>query len=140
MVKKASLKIALSLLKLTLLEDMEDTRKYLARELRRQCNRIHLLSLSFFFFDEYEGIEVAWNQVKLRNFTRNPEELEKFFREIHLLKTLNHQNIMRFYTSWVDTDNLSINFVTELFTSGTLRQYRLRHRRVNIKAVKQWCN
>ncbi|CAH8308526.1 unnamed protein product [Eruca vesicaria subsp. sativa] len=90
-------------------------------------------------FDEYEGIEVAWNQVKLRNFTRNPEELEKFFREIHLLKTLNHQNIMRFYTSWVDTDNLSINFVTELFTSGTLRQYRLRHRRVNIKAVKQWC-
>ncbi|XP_013647915.1 serine/threonine-protein kinase WNK2 isoform X2 [Brassica napus] len=90
-------------------------------------------------FDEYEGIEVAWNQVKLRNFTRNPEELEKFFREIHLLKTLNHQNIMRFYTSWVDTDNLSINFVTELFTSGTLRRYRLRHRRVNIKAVKQWC-
>ncbi|CAF1931240.1 hypothetical protein Bca4012_073214 [Brassica carinata] len=90
-------------------------------------------------FDEYEGIEVAWNQVKLRNFTRNPEQLDKFFREIHLLKTLNHQNIMRFYTSWVDTDNLSINFVTELFTSGTLRQYRLRHRRVNIKAVKQWC-
>ncbi|XP_010488267.1 PREDICTED: serine/threonine-protein kinase WNK2 [Camelina sativa] len=88
-------------------------------------------------FDEYEGIEVAWNQVKLRNFTRNPEELEKFFREIHLLKTLNHQNIMKFYTSWVDTHNLSINFVTELFTSGTLRQ--LRHRRVNIKAVKQWC-
>ncbi|KAG7626197.1 Protein kinase-like domain superfamily [Arabidopsis thaliana x Arabidopsis arenosa] len=90
-------------------------------------------------FDEYEGIEVAWNQVKLRNFTRNPEELEKFFREIHLLKTLNHQNIMKFYTSWVDTNNLSINFVTELFTSGTLRQYRLRHRRVNIRAVKQWC-
>ncbi|CAH2053025.1 unnamed protein product [Thlaspi arvense] len=90
-------------------------------------------------FDEYEGIEVAWNQVKLRNFTRNPEELEKFFREIHLLNTLNHQNIMKFYTSWVDTNNLSINFVTELFTSGTLRQYRLRHRRVNIKAVKQWC-
>ncbi|KFK39534.1 hypothetical protein AALP_AA3G256700 [Arabis alpina] len=90
-------------------------------------------------FDEYEGIEVAWNQVKLRNFTRNPEELEKFFREIHLLKTLSHQNIMKFYTSWVDTNNLSINFVTELFTSGTLRQYRLRHRRVNIKAVKQWC-
>ncbi|CAN7011734.1 unnamed protein product [Brassica rapa subsp. trilocularis] len=90
-------------------------------------------------FDEYEGIEVAWNQVKLRNFTRNPEELEKFFREIHLLKTLNHQNIMKFYTSWVDTNNLAINFVTELFTSGTLRQYRLRHRRVNIKAVKQWC-
>ncbi|XP_010532539.1 PREDICTED: serine/threonine-protein kinase WNK2 isoform X2 [Tarenaya hassleriana] len=70
---------------------------------------------------------------------RNPEDLEKFYREIHLLKTLNHPNIMKFYTSWVDTSNLSINFVTELFTSGTLRQYRLRHRRVNIRAVKHWC-
>ncbi|KAL9317433.1 hypothetical protein ACSQ67_013950 [Phaseolus vulgaris] len=46
---------------------------------------------------------------------------------------------MKFYTSWVDTANRHINFVTEMFTSGTLRQYRLKHRRVNIRAVKHWC-
>eukprot|EP00257_Ricinus_communis_P015565 XP_015573513.1 probable serine/threonine-protein kinase WNK9 isoform X3 [Ricinus communis] len=46
---------------------------------------------------------------------------------------------MKFYTSWVDTANRNINFVTEMFTSGTLRQYRLKHRRVNIRAVKHWC-
>lgn len=84
--KKASLKIALSSLKLTRQEDMEEyysselkrlyfviigfdffflvldsTRKYLARELRRQCNRIHLLSLSFFgttFFFVWSGTNV----------------------------------------------------------------------------------
>ncbi|KAJ6737446.1 SERINE/THREONINE-PROTEIN KINASE WNK1 [Salix viminalis] len=90
-------------------------------------------------FDEYEGIEVAWNQVKLYDFLQSSEDLERLYCEIHLLKTLKHKNIMKFYTSWVDTANRNINFVTEMFTSGTLRQYRLKHKRVNIRAVKQWC-
>ncbi|THU69933.1 hypothetical protein C4D60_Mb08t19630 [Musa balbisiana] len=90
-------------------------------------------------FDEYEGIEVAWNQVKLYDFLQSPENLERLYCEIHLLKTLKHKNIMKFYTSWVDTSERNINFVTELFTSGTLRQYRQKHRRVNIRAVKHWC-
>lgn len=73
-------------------------------------------------FDEYEGIEVAWNQVKLYDFLQSPEDLEMLYSEIHLLKTLKHNNIMKFYTSWVDMVNRNINFVTEMFTSGTLRQ------------------
>ncbi|KAM7259601.1 hypothetical protein ACFE04_015342 [Oxalis oulophora] len=46
---------------------------------------------------------------------------------------------MKFYTSWVDPANRNINFVTEMFTSGTLRQYRLKHKKLNISAVKNWC-
>ncbi|XP_052194466.1 LOW QUALITY PROTEIN: probable serine/threonine-protein kinase WNK9 [Diospyros lotus] len=91
-------------------------------------------------FDEYEGIEVAWNQVKLYDFLQSPEDLERLYCEIHLLKTLKHQNIMKFYSSWVDTANRNINFVTEMFTSGTLKQYREKHKRVNIRAVKHWCS
>ncbi|KAL5995113.1 Serine/threonine-protein kinase wnk1 [Asimina triloba] len=90
-------------------------------------------------FDEYEGIEVAWNQVKLHDFLKSPEDLERLYSEIHLLKTLKHKNIMKFYTSWVDTANRNINFVTEMFTSGTLRQYRQKHKKVNIRVVKSWC-
>ncbi|GAB2277562.1 Serine/threonine-protein kinase wnk1 [Dionaea muscipula] len=90
-------------------------------------------------FDEFQGIEVAWNQVKLNDFLQSPEDLERLYCEIHLLKTLKHKNIMKFHTSWVDTAKSNINFVTEMFTSGTLRQYRLKHRRVNIRAVKHWC-
>ncbi|KAH0856174.1 hypothetical protein HID58_084435 [Brassica napus] len=90
-------------------------------------------------FDEYEGIEVAWNQVKLYDFLQSPQELERLYCEIHLLKTLKHKSIMKFYTSWVDTKNRNINFITEMFTSGNLRQYRLKHKRVNIRAVKHWC-
>ncbi|XP_072951523.1 probable serine/threonine-protein kinase WNK1 [Typha angustifolia] len=90
-------------------------------------------------FDEYEGIEVAWNQVKLYDFLQSPEDLERLYCEIHLLKTLKHKNIMKFYTSWVDISKRNINFITEMFTSGTLRQYRQKHRKVNIRAVKNWC-
>ncbi|KAL8105116.1 putative serine/threonine-protein kinase WNK9 isoform X2 [Apium graveolens] len=90
-------------------------------------------------FDEYEGIEVAWNQVKLFDFLQSPEDLERLYCEIHLLKTLKHCNIMKFYTSWVDAANRNINFVTEMFTSGTLRQYRQKHKNVNIRALKHWC-
>lgn len=78
---------------------------------------------SYRAFDEYEGIEVAWNQVKLHDFLQRPEDLERLCCEIHLLKTLKHPSIMKFYTSWVDTANRNINFVTEMFTSGTLKQY-----------------
>ncbi|GAA0169359.1 non-receptor serine/threonine protein kinase [Lithospermum erythrorhizon] len=90
-------------------------------------------------FDEYEGIEVAWNQVKLHSFLHSPEDLERLYCEIHLLRTLEDKNIMKFYTSWVDMENRNINFVTEMFTSGTLRQYRQKHKNVNIRAVKHWC-
>ncbi|KAK1398108.1 Serine/threonine-protein kinase WNK1 [Heracleum sosnowskyi] len=87
-------------------------------------------------FDDYEEIEVAWNQVKLFDFLQSPEDRERMYCKIHLLKTLKHSNIMKFYTSWVDPSNRNINFVTEMFTSGTLRQYRQRHKNVNIRALK----
>lgn len=85
------------------------------------------LFLFYFFsyraFDELEGIEVAWNQVKVADVLRNPEDLERLYSEVHLLKTLKHKNIIKFYSSWVDTKNDNINFITEIFTSGTLRQW-----------------
>nr|GEZ45480.1 probable serine/threonine-protein kinase WNK9 [Tanacetum cinerariifolium] len=90
-------------------------------------------------FNEYEGIEVSWNQVKLYDFLQSPEDLERLYCEIHLLKTLKHNNIMKFYTSWVDIVNRNMNFVTEMFTSGTLRQYRQKYKRVNLRAIKHWC-
>ncbi|KVH98919.1 Protein kinase, catalytic domain-containing protein, partial [Cynara cardunculus var. scolymus] len=51
-------------------------------------------------FDELEGIEVAWNQIKFSDFLRNPDELERLYSEVHLLKTLKHKNIIKFYNSW----------------------------------------
>ncbi|KAI4343699.1 hypothetical protein L6164_011017 [Bauhinia variegata] len=89
-------------------------------------------------FDELEGIEVAWNQVKVADLLRKSEDLERLHSEVHLLKTLKHKNIIKFYNSWVDTKNDSINFITEIFTSGTLRQYRKKHKCVDLRALKKW--
>ncbi|KAJ6809341.1 putative serine/threonine-protein kinase WNK3 isoform X1 [Iris pallida] len=89
-------------------------------------------------FDELEGIEVAWNQVKVADVLRNSEDLERLYSEVHLLKTLKHKNIIKFYNSWVDTKHDHINFITEVFTSGNLRQYRKKHKHVDLRALKNW--
>ena len=73
-------------------------------------------------FDEVEGIEVAWNQVRVQDLPQNSEEAERLYSEVHLLKTLKHKNIIKFYNSWVDSKTKNVNFITEIFTSGTLRQ------------------
>ncbi|KAG8377116.1 hypothetical protein BUALT_Bualt09G0135000 [Buddleja alternifolia] len=89
-------------------------------------------------FDEVQGMEVAWNQVKLDNVFKSPDQLQRLYSEVHLLKTLNHDSIMKFRTSWIDVDRRTFNFITEMFTSGTLREYRKRYARVNIRAIKDW--
>ncbi|XP_010906946.1 probable serine/threonine-protein kinase WNK3 isoform X1 [Elaeis guineensis] len=89
-------------------------------------------------FDELEGMEVAWNQVKVADVLRNSDDLERLYSEVHLLKTLKHKNIIKFYNSWVDTKHDNINFITEVFTSGTLRQYRKKHKHVDVRALKNW--
>lgn len=72
--------------------------------------------------DEVLGIEVAWNQARIKDVLRSPDQLQRLYSEVHLLSTLNHDSIIRFYTSWIDTNQRTFNFITELFTSGTLRQ------------------
>ncbi|KAF4384521.1 hypothetical protein F8388_003828 [Cannabis sativa] len=89
-------------------------------------------------FDEVDGIEVAWNQVKINDVLRSPEDLEKLYSEVHLLKSLKHENIIKLYHSWVDDEHKTINMITELFTSGNLRQYRKIHKNIDVKAIKNW--
>ncbi|KAH6814481.1 with no lysine kinase 4 [Perilla frutescens var. frutescens] len=88
--------------------------------------------------DELLGMEVAWNQIRLVDLLQSPEDLQRLYSEVHLLSTLNHASIIRFYTSWIDVENRTFNFITEMFTSGTLRQYRAKYKRVNIRAIKIW--
>ncbi|KAL0450925.1 UNVERIFIED_CONTAM: putative serine/threonine-protein kinase WNK5 [Sesamum latifolium] len=89
-------------------------------------------------FDELLGMEVAWNQVKLNDVFGSPEELQRLYSEVHLLKSLNHDSIMRSRASWIDVERRTFNFITEMFTSGTLREYRKKYKRVNIRAIKDW--
>nr|TKR97652.1 serine/threonine-protein kinase WNK8 isoform X3 [Populus alba] len=88
-------------------------------------------------FDEVDGIEVAWNQVDIEDVLQSSQQLERLYSEVHLLKSLKHENIIKFYNSWVDDKNKTINMITELLTSGNLRQYRKKHKTADMKAIKK---
>ncbi|CAH8310287.1 unnamed protein product [Eruca vesicaria subsp. sativa] len=89
-------------------------------------------------FDEVDGIEVAWNLVSIEDVMQMPGQLERLYSEVHLLKSLKHDNIIKLFNSWVDEKTKTINMITELFTSGSLRLYRKKHRKVDPKAIKNW--
>lgn len=89
-------------------------------------------------FDQEEGIEVAWNQVRLKNFSKDPSAIDRLFSETQLLAKLQNDYIITLYRVWRDTERNTLNFITEVCTSGNLREYRSRHRHVSIKALKKW--
>ncbi|KAK8650597.1 hypothetical protein V6N13_140229 [Hibiscus sabdariffa] len=89
-------------------------------------------------FDEVDGIEVAWNQVRIDDVLRTPEDLEKLYSEVHILRSLKNENIVKLHNSWVDDKKKTVNMITELFTSGSLRIYRKKHKHVDMKAIKNW--
>ncbi|XP_068642889.1 probable serine/threonine-protein kinase WNK11 [Aristolochia californica] len=89
-------------------------------------------------FDQEEGIEVAWNQVKLRNFSDDRTVIDRLFSEVRLLRKLKHPNIIHLYNVWTDDEHNTLNFITEVCTSGNLREYRKKHRHVSVKALKKW--
>ncbi|CAN1347922.1 Probable serine/threonine-protein kinase WNK11 [Linum perenne] len=89
-------------------------------------------------FDQEEGIEVAWNQVRLRNFIEDPVLINRLHSEVKLLRALKNQYIIVCYSVWLDEEHTNLNFITEICTSGNLRNYRKKHRHVSLKALKKW--
>lgn len=88
-------------------------------------------------FDRVQGIEVAWNQIRLSDSLKHPLR-SRLFSEIAVLGKLKHRNIMTFYTSWLDDQHRTVNFITEYFHSGTLRRHRLSHKCITMKVLKRW--
>ncbi|EXC34912.1 putative serine/threonine-protein kinase WNK11 [Morus notabilis] len=89
-------------------------------------------------FDQKEGIEVAWNQVRLGRFSEDPSLINRIHSEVQLLRSLKNKYIITCYSAWKDEERNTINFITEVCTSGNLREYRKKHRHVSIKALKKW--
>ncbi|KAA8524819.1 hypothetical protein F0562_011242 [Nyssa sinensis] len=89
-------------------------------------------------FDQEEGRDVAWNQVRLRNFSDDPSVIKRLHSEIGLLQSLKNDHIIVLYSYWEDKERSTLNFITEACTSGSLRDFRKKHRHVSIKALKKW--
>ncbi|KAI3896642.1 hypothetical protein MKX03_024691 [Papaver bracteatum] len=89
-------------------------------------------------FDRENGMEVAWNQTKLNHVFESFDAIQRLYSEVHLLNTLKHDSIIHFHKFWVDTEHRTFNFITEMLTSGNLRQYIKKYKNVDVKAVKKW--
>ena len=76
---------------------------------------------------------MAWNQIRMNELVSTKEDRDRLFAEIRVLKQLKHKNIMTFHDSWLEKQGYTVNFITELFTSGTLRQY------VSNSSRLDWC-
>ncbi|KAK4745307.1 hypothetical protein SAY87_011619 [Trapa incisa] len=89
-------------------------------------------------FDQEEGTEVAWNQVRMANFCDDMTFINRLYSEVQLLSSLKNRYIIVCHNVWKDEERNMLNFITEVCTSGNLRNYRKKHRHVSIKALKKW--
>nr|CAG4718071.1 unnamed protein product [Naegleria fowleri] len=71
-------------------------------------------------YDTEEGIEVAWNQIKLTGVALSQKK--KMLQEISILGQVKHPSIMEIYDSWETDDGEYLIFITELMSSGTLKE------------------
>ncbi|KAG0061677.1 hypothetical protein BGZ90_003441 [Linnemannia elongata] len=93
--------------------------------------------------DLEEGNEVAWNQLRFDHLSKR--EAQKILSEIEILQSIRNDHIINFYASWstpaTHTGGERIVFITELMSSGTLKQYLKKTLKgaLKPKVVKSWC-
>uniref|UniRef100_A0A7S4J5M1 non-specific serine/threonine protein kinase n=1 Tax=Odontella aurita TaxID=265563 RepID=A0A7S4J5M1_9STRA len=87
-------------------------------------------------YDTIEGIEVAWNEVNLSGVPKS--ERSRIVNEVRLLERLHHNNIISFHGSWVNRELEQVIFVTEILSSGTLKQFINKVQIVRWKIAKRW--
>ncbi|KAF7146512.1 hypothetical protein RHSIM_Rhsim04G0117200 [Rhododendron simsii] len=92
--------------------------------------------VSYKGFDVVDGMEITWNKLYGNDLSNAAEQVEK--RLDSLLKPLRHKNIIKSYRTWVDHESGSINVITRSFTSGNLREFRRKHRSVDVIVIKNW--
>ncbi|KAG0248135.1 Serine/threonine-protein kinase wnk4 [Mortierella polycephala] len=92
--------------------------------------------------DQEEGVEVAWNQLRIDHLTK--KEAQKILSEIEILQSIRNDHIINFYASWstkAPNGGERVVFVTELMSSGTLKQYLKKTLKgaLKPKVLKSWC-
>ncbi|KAJ1658575.1 hypothetical protein IWQ61_002198 [Dispira simplex] len=92
-------------------------------------------------FDHEEGVEVAWNEIKVDHLRR--QDRRKIWSEISILKTLRHDSVINLFHAWTAMNQHGIEniyFVTELMSSGTLRQFIKKTKGpIKPRVLKNWC-
>lgn len=86
------------------------------------------------------GVHVAWCELQDKRWSKT--DRKRFKEEAEMLKELQHPNILRFFDYWEEEGphrQKIIVLITELMTSGTLKTYLGRFKKLNLKVLKNWC-
>ena len=88
-------------------------------------------------FDTQIGIDVAWSKITAKSNRLSEGQLQAAVSDMQKGLDLEHPNVIKCFKCWEDEEQQEINLITELFTSGNLRQYRTQHKNLDIKAIKR---
>jgi WNK lysine deficient protein kinase len=89
-------------------------------------------------FDERRGVDVAWSKIEADDNHLSRDQMHRAVEEMSAGLGLEHPHVIKSFQCWEDTQAGCINMVTEFFTSGNLREYRRKHKSLDIKAMKKW--
>jgi len=92
-------------------------------------------------FDTNDALEVAWNKLHVDRLPA--AEVAKVETEVALLRAVSHRNIINLYAFWRGPETTgrpaSMDFITELMSSGTLKQYLKRSKSIKLRVIRRWC-
>ncbi|KAJ3345447.1 Serine/threonine-protein kinase wnk8 [Entophlyctis luteolus] len=91
-------------------------------------------------YDEDEGVEVAWNQLRVDHL--GSREAKRILSEIQILKSMRSENVITMYHAWCakGADNIErVYFITELMTSSLKTYLKKTSKAVVGKILKKWC-
>lgn len=88
-------------------------------------------------YDTENGVDVAWSKVGTCGGVPC-SMVDQLYDEMRKGLTLDHPNIIRTLKCWASKDKDCINLVTELFVSGTLREFRQHYRHLEINALRKY--
>ena len=89
-------------------------------------------------YDTIKGIEVAWNEIDVSPFDLRIQE--QIYKEIEILQKCNNQcvYIIKLYANWIDNSREKIIFITEIATSGSLREFVNKVKNIKLRIIKKW--
>eukprot|EP00128_Syssomonas_multiformis_P003811 Colp12_sorted_trinity150504_noHs@22886 len=89
-------------------------------------------------FDTEEGILVVWNEINFKNERFHNVDKNELTRKFVTLTRLRHNNIVKFFDFWIDSDRECMVLISEYMTSGTLKTYLKKNKFVlNGKAAEK---
>lgn len=87
-------------------------------------------------FDERNGLDIAWGIISGDVLGLDGSTMQQLLQETERNTKLKHKNIIRCFKCWHSGNQ--INLITELFTSGNLREFIQEHKQLGADALRKF--